>query len=197
MAPARNRLQALYGASGLHLLLMLATFALGAYIVLELGIDELWNPDVWWQSILVWFLGAVLLHDLVLFPLYALADRLTGTATRRRTPPDHTTGVPIINHVRVPVLAAGLLFLLFFPGILKQGASSYADATGQTQEPFLERWLILSAVIFALSALAYGVRTTRTHHGPQSGTAGTTTQSRWPASKLKARQHSASSRKPG
>ncbi len=158
MVTARRRLQSLYGASGLHLLVMIAALTLGAYTVLELGLDELWDPDVWWQSILVWFLGAVLLHDLVLFPLYALADRMLGGILRRRPAPTRVPHVPIVNHVRVPVLAVGLLFLLFFPGIIEQGASSYENATGQTQEPFLDRWLILSAAIFGLSAVTYAVR---------------------------------------
>lgn len=158
MAAERSRLHSVYGANGLHLLVTLAALALAAYSVVELGPEELWDPDVWWQSILVWFLGAVLLHDLVLFPLYALADRVLGGALRRRVGPGQVGGVPIINHVRVPVLAVALLFLLFFPGIIGQGASSYANATGQTQEPFLARWLILSAAIFALSAVTYAVR---------------------------------------
>lgn len=157
MALARSGLRSLYGASGLHLLVTLAALALAAYTVVELGFDELWDSDVWWQSILVWFLGAVLLHDLALFPLYALADRLLGGILRRHVAPGHRA-VPIVNHVRVPVLAVGLLFLLFFPGIIEQGGSSYSNATGQTQELFLERWLILSAVIFGLSAITYAVR---------------------------------------
>ncbi len=159
MATPRSRLESLYGASGRHLLVTLAALSLAVYTVLELGLDELWDSDVWWQSILVWFLGAVLLHDLVLFPLYALADRLFGRALRRRSPaPGEASGVPIVNHVRIPVLAIGLLFLLFFPGIIEQGASSYSKATGQTQEPFLERWLILSAAIVGLSAATYALR---------------------------------------
>lgn len=167
MATDRSRFRSLYGASGLHLLVTLTALALAAYVVVELGFDELWDPDVWWQSILVWFLGAVLFHDLFLFPLYALADRLLGVITRQRRRAGRAVGVPIVNHVRVPVLAVGLLFLLFFPGILQQGASSYANATGQTQEPFLERWLILSAVIFGLSAVTYGLRRTRALQGPR------------------------------
>jgi len=52
---------------------------------------------VWWQSILVWFLGAVVLHDLVLFPLYALADRahtagVHGLRRRRRHHREHPRG---------------------------------------------------------------------------------------------------------
>lgn len=161
MSSARSRLQVRYGATVLHFLVMLASLALAAYTLAVLGLGELWDPDVWWQSILVWFLGAVLLHDLLLFPLYAAADRLLGQILRRRRPTRNAAVVPIVNHVRVPVLAVGLLFLLFFPGIIGQGAATYANATGQTQEPFLERWLILSAVIFGLSAITYAIRVVR------------------------------------
>ena len=31
-------------------------------------------------------------------------------------------------------------------------------ATGQTQEPFLGRWLMFTAAMFAISAAVYGVR---------------------------------------
>ncbi|MGI9155440.1 MAG: hypothetical protein ACR2FG_02195, partial [Marmoricola sp.] len=39
----------------------------------------------------------------------------------------------------------------------EQGAASYHRATGQTQAPFLGRWLLLTAVIFAVSALTYAL----------------------------------------
>ena len=165
MASAPTRLQRLYGAGPLHMLVALASLALVAYTMSVLGFGELWDPDVWWQSIVVWFLGAVILHDLVLFPLYALADHLLGAILRRRPAPDHAPGVPIVNHVRIPVLAVSLLLLLFLPGIIEQGGSSYENATGQTQEPFLGRWLLLSAAIFGVSAAAYGTRSLRMHYG--------------------------------
>ncbi|MGI8721185.1 MAG: hypothetical protein ACR2JG_03050 [Geodermatophilaceae bacterium] len=69
--------------------------------------------------------------------------------------------MPTVNYVRVPVLASGLLFLLFFPGITGQGASSYLAATGQTQEPFLTRWLLLTALGFGVSAITYALRVGR------------------------------------
>ncbi len=47
-----------------------------------IGPKALWNPDVWWQSILVWVLGAIIAHDLLLFPLYALADRSLSAGLR-------------------------------------------------------------------------------------------------------------------
>lgn len=157
MVQTRRSLRSWYGAGPLHLLVMTASLSTAAYVVVELGVGELWNPGVWWQSIAIWFLGAVVLHDLLLFPIYALADRVFARISHRPGLRRRAT-VPVVNHVRVPALAIGLLFLLFFPGIVGQGASSYTNATGQTQDPFLERWLILSAGIACLSALFYAIR---------------------------------------
>lgn len=156
MASVAVRLRELYGAGPRHGVVVLAALALAAYTLSELGVSTLWEADVWWQSILVWFLGAVIIHDLLLFPLYAAADRVLQRGLGSSRP-----RVPALNYVRVPVLASGLLLLMFFPGIIEQGASSYVRATGQTQEPFLERWLLLTGLIFGTSAVLYGVRSLR------------------------------------
>ena len=155
-----RRFARFYGAHPLHLLAVLFTFALAGYAVMVVGPQNLWNPDVWWKSIAVWFLGAVIAHDLVLFPLYALADRSLKSgldAVRGRRPPRART-VPVLNYIRVPALASGLTLLLFLPGIIEQGADAYRAATGLTQEPYLDRWLLLSAAFFAVSALTYATR---------------------------------------
>jgi hypothetical protein len=155
-----RRFARVYGADPLHLLAVLFTFALAGYAVSVVGLHNLWNPDVWWKSIAVWFLGAVIAHDLVLFPLYALADRsLTSglDAVRGRRPPRPRT-VPALNYIRVPALASGLTLLLFLPGIIEQGGDAYLAATGLTQEPYLDRWLLLSAAFFAVAAVAYATR---------------------------------------
>lgn len=155
-----NRFRSFYGANPLHLLALLASFALVGYSVWVLGPTNLWDPKVWWQSLLVWFIGAIIAHDLILFPLYAFADRsLTGTlrAVRGRRG-GGKPAVPVLNYLRIPILATGLLFLVFFPGIISQGAGSYLTATGQTQDPFFARWLLLTGVIFGLSAILYAVR---------------------------------------
>jgi hypothetical protein len=68
-----------------------------------------------------------------------------------------------VNYIRTPALGSGLLLLLFFPGMIQQGAPTYLAATGQTQQPFLDRWLLLTAVMFGVSALAYAVRLTTSH----------------------------------
>jgi hypothetical protein len=155
-----DRFRRHYGAHPLHLLTLVASFALVGYVISTLGAKQLWNSHVWWQSIAVWFIAAILLHDLVLFPFYALADRSLGAgwqAVRGRLP-DRTPRVPPINYVRIPTMASGLLFLMFFPGIIEQGKGAYLRATGLTQAPFLDRWLLITAALFGASALAYGIR---------------------------------------
>ena len=63
-----------------------------------------------------------------------------------------------MNHVRVPVLGAALTFLLFLPGIVRQGDPVVRGQTGLDQSPFLGRWLLLVAALAATSALVYGLR---------------------------------------
>lgn len=163
-----GRFRTFYGSTPLHLLGMLLCFALVGYTLITLGVTALWDPATWWQSIAVWFVGAVVLHDLVLFPLYALADRVlhAGVRTIGKRRPDGRLRVSPLNYLRVPALAVGLLFLLFLPGILEQGAPSYARATGQDQGPFLARWLVLALVIYVLSAVAYTTAYVRTRKRP-------------------------------
>ena len=151
---------AFYGSNPLHLLGTVAAWALAGYVVTVLGPQALWNSKVWWQSIAVWFLAAVVAHDLVLFPLYALADRSVSAALaalrNRRAGP--SPRVSPLNYLRIPTLAAGLSLLLFFPGIIQQGQASYSAATGQSQQPFFGRWLLLVAALYGFSALAYAAR---------------------------------------
>jgi hypothetical protein len=163
MSTTVSRAKHLYGAHPLHLLSLLASFALVGYAISLLGVHSLWNDRVWWQSIIVWFLGAIVLHDLVLFPFYALADRSLGAGWRAVTgrAPQATRSVSPRNYLRIPAMASGLLLLMFFPGIIRQGSASYQRATGLTQQPFLGRWLLLTGVFFAVSAIAYAAATWR------------------------------------
>lgn len=154
MRSGPSRFAKLYGSRPLHLLTLIAGFALLGYVVATIKPVALWNPHVWWQSIIVWFAAAILAHDLVLFPIYAFLDRLLARTVDRLPPPR----VPLINHLRVPALGAGLTLLVFLPGIIKQGAATYSAATGQTQDPFLGRWLLLTAAMFGMSAGIYAVR---------------------------------------
>lgn len=141
-----------YGSSPVHLLTMLAGFTLLAYLVVTAAPSTLWKPEgTWWKSMAVWFAAAIVCHDLVLFPIYSMTDRLLGNGAKRLP----RTRVPVHNHVRVPALGSGLLLLMFLPDIIRQGATKYFQDTGMSQEPFLGRWLMLTAAMFTLSALAY------------------------------------------
>jgi hypothetical protein len=171
-----------YGAHPLHLLALLGCFALAGYAALLTA-----RANSSWPLMLVWFVGAIIAHDLVLFPLYALADRsLRSGAAALAARLDTRADLPSpLNYMRVPLLGCALTFLVFFPGIVREGASSYRDATGQTQEPFLGRWLLLCAGMLGLSAVSYALRAGRAigasrHFGRLSrdSVAGTTVQSR-------------------
>ncbi|OLT20765.1 hypothetical protein BJF78_09460 [Pseudonocardia sp. CNS-139] len=140
-----RRLRRTYGAGIGHLLAVLGCLALAAGAVAIVAGDPVW------PVMLAWFLAAVLLHDLVLFPLYAAGDRLLTAATRRPR-------VPVVNHVRVPLLGAGLTFLLFLPGIVGQGEPALRAASGLDTGPVAGRWLLLVAAMAAVSALVYLVR---------------------------------------
>ena len=160
MEETTTGLKRLYGANPLHLLTLLACFALVGYVISVLGPHQLWNSKVWWHSILIWFVGAIVLHDLVLFPFYALADRSLAAGWRAITGqmPSKQPRVSPINYIRLPVMGSGLLFVVFLPGILRQGKGVYHAATGLTQQPYLARWLLITAAMFGISAIAYAVR---------------------------------------
>jgi len=147
---------------------MMSGFALLGYIVATFKPATLWNPSSWWQSIAVWFTAAVVAHDLLFFPLYALADRALSATVGRR-PARSLPKVLVRNYIRIPALGAGLTLLIFLPGIIEQGGPTYQAATGQTQQPFLGRWLLLTAAMFALSAISYAIRVAAVRRRPAGG----------------------------
>jgi len=157
MQRPKSRFTAIYGSHPLHLLTMVSGFALLGYLLATVRPATLWNPGTWWQSIAVWFAAAVVIHDLLLYPLYALADRLLSVRIGRQ-PRDSHPKVLAHNYIRVPALGAGLTLLIFLPGVIEQGGPTHQAATGQTQQPFLGRWLLLTAMMFAVSAAGYAVR---------------------------------------
>ncbi|MFF2198289.1 hypothetical protein [Streptomyces sp. NPDC058157] len=147
-APAGFRRR--YGSSPLHLLVLLASFALACYA----GVRLLEGDTL---GVAVWFVGAALLHDLVLLPLYALADlaaqRLLGhgAADGVRAPR------PGVNHVRVPAFVSGVLLLVYWPLVLGR-VDHFTLSTGLPSDVFLGRWLLITACLFAASAAVLAVR---------------------------------------
>lgn len=157
-----RRWTSFYGANPLHLLALIGCFGLAGYVVLKLS----GNPSL--PRMVLWFLGAVVAHDLILFPLYALADRSLSSGLRALRRGGNGPRVPVVNHVRVPALGAGLTFLVFFPGIVGQGSGAHRAATGLAQDGYAARWLLLVAALFLASAVAYAIRVRRYRAGSAS-----------------------------
>ncbi|MDQ6648700.1 MAG: hypothetical protein M3Z02_01040 [Actinomycetota bacterium] len=159
-----SRLTKAYGAGPLHVLATVACFALAGYAVLKV----VHAPQA--IMIAVWFVGAIIGHDLILYPLYALADRSLAPLRRRQSPA--LPAVPWINHLRVPVVLSGLLFLVSFPLILGLNEDTYRSATGLGTSPYLGRWLLLTGVLFVGSALVYALRVGRAARAARAVRAG-------------------------
>jgi hypothetical protein len=139
-------------------------------------------------GVVVWFVGAAVLHDLVLVPGYTLVDRgwravaARLARTGRGGPGGHggsrglagRTGhgdrvpVRIINHVRVPAVLSALLFAVYLPLILGPSDASLSKS-GLPGRPFAGRWLLDCAVLFAASAVIGAVRYARGASADRSG----------------------------
>jgi hypothetical protein len=159
VSTATRRFRTLYGSSPLHLLALLASFAVAGYAAQKVSLAD--HP----VRIAVWFVAAAVLHDAFLFPLYAVADRSMVLLVRRRPRASVPEGslVPAVNHIRVPVLFSGLLLLVFAPSITQQGSDGSRFASTLDESPALDRWLLLSGIMFAVSAVIYAVRLGRAH----------------------------------
>jgi hypothetical protein len=135
-------MRARYGASPLHLLAHLAALALAAWALLQAL--QLGGAD----RIVLWLVGAVVLHDAVLWPTYTTLDRLA----RRGRP------AAWANYVRVPVGISALMLLVFFPVMCGKGEAAYTRVSGMTWEGYVGRWLLVSAALFLISGALYVAR---------------------------------------
>jgi hypothetical protein len=140
-----------YGASPLHLLALLACFGLAGYASARLFSSQT-------VAVIAWFLGAVIGHDLLLLPLYSLADRSVMAAFRHRAP--ELPALAWINYIRVPAALSGLLLLVWFPLILRLPAP-YSSSTGLSADPYVWHWLAVTGTLFLLSAVAFALRLRR------------------------------------
>ncbi|HXY44086.1 MAG TPA: hypothetical protein VEH29_07850 [Acidimicrobiales bacterium] len=139
-----------YGAGPLHLVGVLACFAIAAYAVTRvLG-------QTGWKGIFLWFVACLIAHDLIGWPIYALADRALVGAERRH--PGSRALVPWINHVRVPTVISGVLLAMFFPLIFRLSNAYYEGSTGFNENVYLVNWLAVSGILFGASAFIYMVR---------------------------------------
>jgi hypothetical protein len=143
-----RRLLHWYGASPLHLLTMLGCFALAGYAaIMLLKVNAL--------GVTVWFGGAVIGHDLILMPLYTVADKSVRVVFRHRRP--ELPAVPWINYLRVPVVLSGILLLIWFPLIFRL-PRNFPHSTTLPLNPYLWHWLGVTGALFLISATAFALR---------------------------------------
>ena len=150
----RARFRYEYGAEPLHLVATAGSLLLGAYGLLRL--TEIPGG----AKVLIWIVAAALLHDLVALPFYSvllrIADRAAGATISGRA-----ARVLALNAVRIPAGLSALLLLVFFPLILRIDPEAYESVTGLTVDPYLSRWLLISAGLFLISGVAYALRLRR------------------------------------
>jgi len=146
-----------YGAEPLHLLVALATLAFAGFGFVTAAA----RPDR--LAFLLWFGGAVIGHDLVLFWLYAAVRRGLERTGRRLGPGGRERAMRAINHLTVPAFVSALLLLVWFPLIFGLGAPVYERRAGIPLDPdlYLGRWLLVTAALFSGSAVVYLARLRR------------------------------------
>jgi hypothetical protein len=100
------------------------------------------------RGIAIWLVAAVVVHDLLVFPLYSGLDR----GVRRILPG------PAVNYVRVPAGLSLLMLVVFWGTIGGKGEGAYHAVSGRTFDGYAERWLLVTAALFAGSAVIYLLR---------------------------------------
>jgi hypothetical protein len=140
-----------YGAGPGHLIAHLVLLPLALWALLQIfRVDST-------GRILLWLVGAVIAHDVILLPLYSLLDR----AARRSVPG------AAVNHVRVPAGLALLLALVYLPQLTGAGDAQYRRASGRDFDAPLERWLLATAALFLLSGIVLVARRQRVNARPR------------------------------
>jgi hypothetical protein len=135
----------LYGTSPLHLLAHAALLPLCAWALLQVFRVSSAKAA---SGIALWLVGAVIVHDLLLLPLYSGLDRGARLALRG----------PQVNYVRVPAALSLLTLVVFWGTIGRRGEGAYHAVSGRSFDGYALRWLLVSAALFTASGLLYLVR---------------------------------------
>ncbi len=156
---ARVGFRRLYGAGPQHLAGHLVAFAVAAF-----AFDRIFSGGGV-SALLIWLLAFVVAHDLIFVPAYTGLDRLFRRAIARVSLP-HATGIPVINHVRVPVMISGLLLIIYFPLISGRADRWYSTLSGHHLTDYLRNWLLITVALCLGSGLIYALRVVRTRASP-------------------------------
>ncbi len=107
---------------------MIASFAIATYAFFEIAAGS--AP----VNFAIWFIAAIVVHDMIAFPLYSVLGVIAGAGLQR---PDLTPGLFSINFVRIPALLSGFVFIVWFPVILGFSEPEVMESTGLGTDPFL------------------------------------------------------------
>ena len=140
-----------YGASPLHLAAHLVALALAAF-----GLAQVLSDGAV-PELVALFLGLVIAHDLIFVPLYSGVDRVLRRVLVRSSS-SGLFGVPVINHVRAPLLISALLLLIYSPLILGLSDTYYFGLSGHHLEHYLGNWSLITATLFLGSGLIFVAR---------------------------------------
>ena len=140
-----------YGAQPLHLLATGGSLLLGGYGLLRL--TEIPGG----AKVLIWIVAAALLHDLVALPAYSLMLRVARGAADTAFE-GRGAATLALNAVRIPAGLSLLLLVCFLPLILRIDPEAYESVTGLSLDPYLGRWLLISAALFLISGIVYAIR---------------------------------------
>jgi hypothetical protein len=99
------------------------------------------------DNVVVWLVAAVIAHDLILLPAYSGLDRLARLAAG-----------DAVNHIRVPAGLSLLLLLVFWSTIRGTGDGAFHYVSGLHYHGYAQRWLLVSAGLFAVSGALYLAR---------------------------------------
>ena len=147
-----KRLRYEYGDSPVHLLAALVCFAVSAWALVQV-FGAVGMP----LNVVKWLVGSLVLHDLILLPVYAGLGVLAARVLLRGRPRDRLR-IAALNHLRVPAILAATAFLVWYPMILAKSNPGFERTTGLTKDAYLGRWLLLCAVLFAGSAVIFAIR---------------------------------------
>ena len=177
----------LYGKNPLHLAGHLIVIGITAYL-LSIMFQARFAPEP--LNLVLWLLGGAVLHDAVLLPIYgvlnaaftrgvgggdgtsvkelamgpAQSSKVSAAERSAAQPPtsrDAQRAVPVINHIRTPIVVSAVLFLVFLPRILERQPQNFLNALGHEPPDFFARWLFVTALLIAGSAVLYGMRRIR------------------------------------
>jgi len=142
-----------YGDSPLHLLGQLVAIVITIYAIKQvIGVASTDRVNLF-----VWLVAGAVLHDLIFVPVYLLLDMITRMGIRD----SHHIDVRLINHIRFPAAISGAMLLTLFPLILGKNEASFMRAAGEAPPDYVSRWLLITAVVFSVSALTYAIRLRR------------------------------------